>query len=188
MTLRSYVTSAALIAVGLTGAALHAASGETTRAQDAPFEVAAAQTTAPDFVGLGNWFNSQPLKLADLRGKVVLVNFWTHGCVNCVNTLPHVTQLYAKYRDRGFVVVGIHTPEFPFERSAANVQAALKRHGITYPVAQDNDSQTWNAWHNQYWPAQYIIDQNGKVVFQHAGEGQYEEIDRTVGRLLNANS
>jgi thiol-disulfide isomerase/thioredoxin len=188
MTLRTFTAYAALIAVGLTGAALHAAAGETTRAQDAPFTVAAAQTSAPDFVGLGNWFNSPPLKLADLRGKVVLVNFWTHGCVNCVNTLPHVTQLYAKYRDRGFVVVGIHTPEFPFERSAANVQAALKRHGITYPVAQDNDSQTWNAWHNQYWPAQYIIDQNGKVVFQHAGEGQYEEIDRTVGRRLNANS
>ena len=154
MTLRTFTAYAALIAVGLTGAALHAAAGETTRAQDAPFTVAAAQTSAPDFVGLGNWFNSPPLKLADLRGKVVLVNFWTHGCVNCVNTLPHVTQLYAKYRDRGFVVVGIHTPEFPFERSAANVQAALKRHGITYPVAQDNDSQTWNAWHNQYWPAQ----------------------------------
>ncbi len=192
MTLRSFAASAALVALGLTGAALHAAAGETTRAQntpqETPFVVAAAQATAPDFVGLGNWFNSAPLKLADLRGKVVLVNFWTHGCVNCVNALPHVSKLYAKYRDRGLVVVGIHTPEFPFERSASNVQAALKRHGITYPVAQDNDSQTWNAWHNQYWPAQYIIDQNGKVVFQHAGEGQYEEIDRTVGRLLNANS
>ena len=77
--------------------------------------------------------------MANLRGKVVLVDFWTYGCVNCVNTLPHVTELYAKYRDRGLVVVGVHTPEFPFERSASNVQAALKRHGITYPVAQDND-------------------------------------------------
>ncbi len=192
MKLRLLAASAAVIALGLTGAGfasgvLHAANGDMTRA-DAPFTVAAAQTTAPDFVGLGNWFNSAPLKLADLRGKVVLVNFWTHGCVNCVNALPHVTELYAKYKDRGLVVVGIHTPEFAFERSAANVQAALKRHGITYPVAQDNDSQTWNAWRNQYWPAQYIVDQNGKVVFQHAGEGQYEEIDRTVGRLLNAAS
>ena len=188
MTLRTFAASAAVIALALTGAALHAARGETTRAQDAPVAVAAAQTTAPDFVGLGTWFNSAPLTLADLRGKVVLVNFWTYGCVNCVNTPPHMTQLYAKYRDRGLVVVGIHTPEFPFERSASNVQAALKRHGITYPVAQDNDSRTWNAYSNQYWPAQYIVDQNGKVVFQHAGEGQYEEIDRTVGRLLNANS
>ena len=88
----------------------------------------------------------------------------------------------------GFVVIGIHTPEFPFERSASNVQTALKRHGITYPVAQDNDSQTWNAYRNRYWPAQYIVDQNGKIVFQHDGEGQYEAIDRTVARLLNAAS
>jgi len=85
-------------------------------------------------------------------------------------------------------VIGVHTPEFPFERSASNVQAALKRHGITYPVAQDNESKTWNAYSNQYWPAQYIIDQNGKIVFQHAGEGRYDEIDRTVAKLLNANS
>lgn len=118
----------------------------------------------------------------------MLVDFWTYGCVNCVNTLPHVTDLYAKYKDKGLVVVGVHTPEFPFERSAANVQAALKRHGITYPVAQDNDSKTWNAYQNQYWPAQYIIDQNGKIVFQHEGEGRYDEIDRTVAKLLNANS
>ena len=150
--------------------------------------VATAHAAAPDFVGLGNWFNSAPLKLADLRGKVVLVNFWTYGCVNCVNTLPHVTELYAKYKDRGLVVVGVHTPEFPFERSAANVQAALKRHGITYPVAQDNDSRTWDAYRNQYWPAQYVIDQSGRVVLHHDGEGQYEQIDRTIARLLSANS
>ena len=188
MTLRSLAASSALIAVSLAGLTLSAASGETPSAQGAPFQVAATQATAPDFVGLGNWFNSAPLKMADLRGKVVLVDFWTYGCVNCVNTLPHVTALYEKYRDRGLVIVGVHTPEFPFERSAGNVQAALKRHGITYPVAQDNDSATWNAWRNQYWPAQYIVDQNGRVVFQHAGEGQYEEIDRTIARLLGANS
>src|SRR2546430_3677060 len=188
MTLRSLATSAAIAMLALAGSALPAFCDDAARAAEAPFAVAAAQATAPDFVGLGNWFNSAPLKLADLRGKVVLVNFWTYGCVNCVNTLPHVTRLYAKYRDRGFVVVGIHTPEFPFERSASNVQAALKRHGITYPVAQDNDSQTWNAYRNRYWPAPYIVDQSGKIVFQHAGEGQYEEIDRTIARLLNAAS
>jgi thiol-disulfide isomerase/thioredoxin len=132
--------------------------------------------------------NSAPLSMADLRGKVVLVDFWTYGCVNCVNTLPHVTELHAKYKDRGLVVVGVHTPEFPFERSASNVQAALKRHGITYPVAQDNEQQTWNAYRNQYWPAQYIVDRNGKIVFQHDGEGQYEQMDRTIARLLDASS
>ena len=144
--------------------------------------------TAPEFSGINQWLNSAPLSMASLRGKVVLVDFWTYGCVNCVNTLPHVTELYARYRDRGLVVIGVHTPEFPFERSTSNVQAALKRHGIIYPVAQDNDSQTWNAWRNQYWPAQYIVDQTGKIVFQHDGEGQYEQIDRTIARLLNAAS
>src|SRR5882757_3823200 len=123
-----------------------------------------------------------------LARPVALVDFWTYGCVNCVNTLPHVTELYSKYRDRGLVVVGVHTPEFPFEHSASNVQAALKRHGITYPVAQDNDSRTWDAYSNRYWPAQYIVDQSGKIVFQHDGEGQYEQMDRTIARLLNASS
>jgi thiol-disulfide isomerase/thioredoxin len=182
MTIRSLAASAAVVALCLTGVARPGLSGEI-----APFAIAAVQDTAPNFAGISNWFNSAPLNIADLRGKVVLVDFWTYGCVNCVNTLPRVTELYAKYKDRGLVVVGIHTPEFPFERSAANVQAALKRHGITYPVAQDNDSQTWNAWRNQYWPAQYIVDQSGKIVFQHDGEGQYEEIDRTIARLLNAS-
>src|SRR5229473_5511267 len=188
MTIRSLATSASVIALCLVGAALSGVSGEAARGQTAPFAVAAAQGTAPNFAGISNWFNSAPLNIADLRGKVVLVDFWTYGCVNCVNTLPHVTELYAKYKDRGLVVVGVHTPEFPFERSASNVQAALKRHGITYPVGQDNESQTWNAYRNQYWPAQYIVDQNGKIVFQHDGEGQYEQIDRTIARLLNASS
>jgi thiol-disulfide isomerase/thioredoxin len=153
-----------------------------------PVQLAEARAAAPDFVGISKWFNSAPLSIGDLRGKVVLVDFWTYGCYNCVNTLPYVTKLYETYKDKGLVVVGIHTPELPFERSASNVQAALKRHGITYPVAQDNDSATWNAWRNQYWPAQYIVDQHGNIVFSHAGEGQYDEIERTVRRLLNATS
>jgi thiol-disulfide isomerase/thioredoxin len=189
MTIRSLATLASTIAICLASAAMPAVSGEIAQsAAVAPFAVAAAEGAAPNFAGISNWFNSAPLNIADLRGKVVLVDFWTYGCVNCVNTLPHVTELYAKYKDRGLVVVGIHTPEFPFERSAANVQAALKRHGITYPVAQDNDSQTWDAYRNQYWPAQYIVDQSGKIVFHHDGEGRYDEIDRTIARLLNANS
>ena len=188
MPLRHIAGTAALIASCLAAGSIASVSAEAPRNLTAPFEVAAAQNTAPDFVGITKWFNSAPLDMASLRGKVVLVDFWTYGCVNCVNTLPHVTALYEKYKDRGLVVVGVHTPEFPFERSAGNVQAALKRHGITYPVAQDNDSRTWNAYRNQYWPAQYIVDQNGKIVFQHAGEGQYQEIERTVARLLAASS
>ncbi len=188
MTIRSLAAAASVIATCLTSTALPCIGGEVTPDQTAPFAVAAVQGTAPNFAGISTWFNSAPLSMADLRGKVVLVDFWTYGCVNCVNTLPHVTELYAKYKDRGLVVVGVHTPEFPFERSASNVQAALKRHGITYPVAQDNASQTWNAYRNQYWPAQYIVDQSGKIVFQHDGEGQYEQIDRIIARLLNASS
>jgi thiol-disulfide isomerase/thioredoxin len=195
MTFKLLALSAALIGMAATGAVIPGLCDEAARATPVvtapavPIRIAAAsQQSAPDFAGINNWFNSKPLSLTELRGKVVLVDFWTYGCVNCVNTLPHVTELYAKYRDKGLVVVGVHTPEFPFERSASNVQAALKRHGITYPVAQDNDSRTWNAYRNQYWPAQYIIDQSGKIVFQHAGEGSYDEIDRTVAKLLNASS
>ena len=105
---------------------------------------------APNFVGVKAWLNSGPLDIADLRGKVVLVDFWTYGCYNCVNTLPHVTRLYDTYKDKGFIVVGVHTPEFSFEKSTNNVQAAIRRYGIRYPVAQDNEYATWNAYHNQY--------------------------------------
>jgi len=185
MTYRSPATAAAVAVLCLIGASSQGRAAEFSR-EPAAVSVAEAQMTAPNFVGLSNWFNSAPLSLPALRGKVVLVDFWTYGCVNCVNTLPHVTELYAKYRDRGLVVVGIHTPEFPFERSASNVQAALRRHGILYPVAQDNESQTWNAYRNQYWPAQYVIDQTGKIVYRHDGEGQYDTIEQTILRLLGA--
>jgi thiol-disulfide isomerase/thioredoxin len=183
MTIRSFATSASLIAICLCGGGAPGIGGEAASVQ-----MSAVQGTAPSFAGLSNWFNSPPLDITALRGRVVMVNFWTYGCVNCVNTLPHVTALYAKYRDRGLVVVGIHTPEFPFEKSASNVQTAIKRHGITYPVAQDNESRTWNAYRNRYWPAQYIVDQRGQIVYQHDGEGQYEQMDEIVRKLLSANS
>ena len=156
------------------------------RASDpASFKVAQAGRTAPEITGITNWLNSSPLTLSELRGKVVMVDFWTHGCINCVRTLPHVTKLYEKYKSRGLVVIGVHTPEFAFEKSTANVAAAIKLHNITYPVAQDNNFATWRAYSNRYWPAQYIVDKSGKVVFQHFGEEQYELIDQTVARLLN---
>jgi thiol-disulfide isomerase/thioredoxin len=161
-------------------------------ADEAKAGTRAASTTnpvaAPNFVGINAWLSSSPLNIGDFRGKVVLVDFWTYGCYNCVNTLPHVTRLYDTYKDKGLIVVGVHTPEFPFEKSTDNVQAAIKRYRIRYPVAQDNEYATWNAYHNQYWPSQYIIDQNGRIVFEHAGEGQYEEIERTIQKLLNINS
>jgi thiol-disulfide isomerase/thioredoxin len=173
-----------LAGLAATAAAVPVIAGESLER----VRLADARMPAPNFVGISRWFNSAPLSIGELRGKVVLVDFWTYGCYNCVNTLPYVTKLYDQYKGKGLVVVGVHTPEFPFERSAGNVQVALTRHGITYPVAQDNDSATWNAWHNRYWPAQYIVDQHGNVVFSHAGEGQYDEIERSVRRLLNATS
>lgn len=185
--MRRFLTAFPVVALALAASTLPSRSGDAV-ATAHTIRVADVTSVAPEFTGLSNWQNSAPLTIAGLRGKVVLVNFWTYGCVNCVNTLPHVTQLYAKYKDKGLVIVGVHTPEFPFEHSASNVQAALKRHGITYPVAQDNKSATWNAWRNQYWPAQYIVDQSGRIVYSHAGEGAYDEIDRTVGKLLNAQS
>ena len=185
--MRRSIMSVPVITLALLASTLPGRSDDTNSAATT-IQMAETKATAPEFSGLSNWQNSGPLTIAGLRGKVVLVNFWTYGCVNCVNTLPHVTQLYAKYKDKGLVIVGVHTPEFPFERSASNVQAALRRHGITYPVAQDNNSATWNAWRNQYWPAQYIVDQSGRIVYSHAGEGAYDEIDRTVGKLLNAQS
>jgi len=188
MIIRSKLAVASVLSLLISGLAGPAMSGEVAPASGDRVQFAEAANAAPDFVGISNWLNSAPLRMSDLRGKVVLVDFWTYGCINCVRTLPYVTQLYEKYKDRGLIIVGVHTPEFPFERSTGNVQVAMKRHGINYPVAQDNDSATWNAYRNQYWPAQYIVDQRGKIVFQHAGEGQYEEIDRTIQKLLTAGS
>src|SRR4029077_4841393 len=180
---------ATALAAALCAAAFSATFGVADEQATTPkLELVDAQRFAPGFIGIDNWLNSVPLNIADLRGKVVLVAFWTYGCYNCVNTLPHVTRLYDTYRDKGLVVVGIHTPEFPFEKSLGNLQAALKRHGIHYPVAQDNEYATWNAYRNQYWPAQYIVDQSGKIVFEHAGEGRYEEIERAIQKLLNINT
>jgi cytochrome c biogenesis protein CcdA/thiol-disulfide isomerase/thioredoxin len=142
---------------------------------------------APDFTGNERWFNTpggRPLSLADLRGKVVLVDFWTYTCINCIRTIPYIEAWYRKYRRDGFVVVGVHTPEFPFEREASNVERAIGDDGITYPVAQDNAYGTWNAWGNQYWPAHYLIDANGRVRLAHFGEGSYAETDTAIRSLL----
>jgi thiol-disulfide isomerase/thioredoxin len=142
---------------------------------------------APDFTGTQRWFNTpggRPLSLGDLRGKVVLVDFWTYTCINCIRTIPYIEAWYRKYRRDGFVVVGVHTPEFPFEREASNVQRAIGDDGITYPVAQDNDYGTWNAWGNSYWPAHYLIDASGRVRLAHFGEGSYSETETAIRGLL----
>jgi thiol-disulfide isomerase/thioredoxin len=147
-------------------------------------QAAATPVPAPEFAGIENWLNSPPLTLASQRGKVVLVDFWTYTCINCIRTLAYVTSWHQKYKDQGLVVVGVHTPEFPFERSTPNVQKALERFKITYPVAQDNRYATWEAYRNQYWPAVYLIDKQGQIVYRHFGEGNYAETEAEIQRLL----
>lgn len=139
---------------------------------------------APGFAGGGPWINSAPIDLASLRGKVVIVDFWTFECYNCLNALPYLKALEAKYRSRGLVVIGVHTPEFPREKVEANVREQVKSLGIVFPVVMDNGYKVWNSFHNQYWPAVYFIDATGRIRYHHFGEGAYDEQDRVVDKLL----
>lgn len=134
--------------------------------------------------GITKWFNSKPLKISDQKGKVVLVDFWTYSCINCIRTLPHMNALQEKYGDKGLVIIGVHAPEFDFEKDEQNVAAAIKRFGIKYPVAMDNNRKTWDNFENRYWPAHYLIDQQGNVVYHHFGEGAYDVMDNNIRELL----
>lgn len=138
-----------------------------------------------NLIGLTKWLNvEKPPTLADLKGKVVLVDFWTYTCINCIRTLPYITRWYDTYKDQGFVVIGVHAPEFEFEKNTANVEDAIKRFGIHYPVAQDNDFNTWRAYNNEYWPAHYVFDAKGQIRDTHFGEGKYEETEQLIRQLL----
>ncbi|CAN5224683.1 cytochrome c biogenesis protein DipZ [soil metagenome] len=142
---------------------------------------------APEFRGLDNWLNTpggKPLTIAGLRGKVVIVDFWTYSCVNCLRTFPHLKAWDEAYRGAGLVIVGVHAPEFAFERVPSNVRSAVKRFGLEYPTAQDNDFATWRAYQNNYWPAKYLIDRTGRVRYTHFGEGEYDETESWIRRLL----
>ncbi len=142
---------------------------------------------APPFTDNQRWFNTpgdKPLTLAGLRGRVVLVDFWTYTCINCIRTLPHLEAWDASYRKDGLTIVGVHSPEFPFEHDAGNVQSAIHAEGIKYPVAQDNNLGTWNAYGNQYWPAEYLIDATGHVRYAHFGEGDYAQDEHAIRTLL----
>ncbi|HEY7148714.1 MAG TPA: cytochrome c biogenesis protein DipZ, partial [Gaiellaceae bacterium] len=143
---------------------------------------------APELAGLTDWINSKPLTLEQLRGKVVLVDFWTYSCINCLRTLPHVKAWYRTYRKDGLVVIGVHTPEFAFEHVPSNVRGAVRRLGIAYPVALDNDYKTWDAFQNQYWPAKYLIDRRGHIRFVHFGEGEYDTTESRIRTLLGENA
>ena len=138
----------------------------------------------PPLTGAVQWLNSPPLSAQDLKGKVVLVDFWTYSCINCLRTLPYVKAWAEKYHDQGLVVIGVHAPEFAFERDVGNVTQAMKALGITYPVALDNDYKIWRAFDNQYWPAHYFADAQGRIRYHHFGEGDYAESERVIQQLL----
>ncbi len=139
---------------------------------------------APSLHANGAWINSPPLTLEQLRGKVVLIDFWTYSCINCLRTLPHLESWDATYRKKGLVIIGVHTPEFAFEHVTSNVQGAVKRLGVRYPVVQDNRFKTWDNYANQYWPAEYLIDRAGHVRHTHFGEGEYGQTERLIRQLL----
>ncbi|MNJ24759.1 Thiol-disulfide oxidoreductase YkuV [compost metagenome] len=191
----------AAIALGLdTGLLTRLSSGGTNRieqaligrlgadramnAPPAPLDALPVEGMMPPLTGVTEWINSPPLTTDQLRGKVVLVDFWTYSCINCVRAIPYVRAWAEKYRDQGLVVIGVHTPEFAFEKSPANVRDAVRRFGIAYPVAMDNDYAVWRAFRNQYWPAHYFIDAQGRIRHHHFGEGDYEQSERVIQQLL----
>jgi len=138
---------------------------------------------APEITG-DRWYNSKLLTTEDLKDKVVLYDFWTYSCVNCIRTLPHLRDWWQKYKDKGLVIIGIHTPEFEFEKDPANIEKAIKELEIDWPIVLDNEELNWNNFANQYWPAKYLADKNSNIVFTHFGEGSYEETEKQIQNLL----
>jgi cytochrome c biogenesis protein CcdA/thiol-disulfide isomerase/thioredoxin len=155
-----------------------------TASQQPGANIAAKTSAMPPLAGATQWFNSPPLTNEMLRGKVVLVDFWTYSCINCLRTLPYLKAWNEKYRDQGLVIIGVHAPEFAFEKDQHNVEQAIRDLGITYPVAMDNQFAIWNAYKNQYWPAHYLIDAQGQIRDQHFGEGAYRETEQMIQALL----
>ena len=145
---------------------------------------AAGTSPIADLSGVTAWINSQPLTQASLRGKIVLIDFWTYSCINCLRTLPYIKAWNGKYKDSGLVIIGVHTPEFPFEKDDLIVRKAVSDLGITYPVAMDNDYRTWRSFNNEYWPAHHFIDATGRVRYHHFGEGSYDESENWIRGLL----
>lgn len=143
---------------------------------------------APEFKGITSYINTNATKLSDLKGKVVLVDFWTYSCINCIRTLPYLVDWNQKYSDKGLVIVGIHSPEFEFEKNINNVKQAVTRFGIKYPVILDNDHQTMNAFQNSYWPRKYLVDSDGYIRYDHVGEGGYAETENAIRNLLAERS
>ena len=161
------------------------ASGRITTQDDESDARALIGKSAPELAS-GDWINSPPHTLSDFRGKVVLLEFWTFGCYNCRNTIPSMNEWQKKYAGKDFVIIGVHTPEFNREKNLENVRQQVSRQGIRYPVVTDNEYQTWEAYHQQYWPTMYLIDRKGIIRLIHFGEGSYDETERTIRSLIAA--
>jgi thiol-disulfide isomerase/thioredoxin len=140
----------------------------------------------PEIQGIDAWINSKPLTLKKLKGKVVLIDFWTYTCINCIRTIPYIKEWYKKYAKLSLVIIGVHTPEFEFEKNLDNVKQAAKKFDLKYPIALDNDYQTWKSFSNRYWPAKYLFDKDGKLVYTHFGEGAYAETELQIREALKA--
>ncbi len=150
-----------------------------------PESIARSPNQLPEFQGISEWLNSaSPVTTRDLLGKVVLVQIWTLGCINCQRTLPYVTSWHKKYAAKGLQTIGIHTPEFAFERDSKNIRRAMTKYGITYPVGVDNNFQTWKAYKNEYWPHLFLADRQGIIRYDHIGEGAYDETEAKIRQLL----
>src|SRR6266550_284728 len=171
------IVSALVYVTGLTKQVLSPfrASSSTYKSSEA--------ATSPDLAS-GDWINSEPLKLKDLRGRVVLIEFWTFGCYNCRNTLPFIKGWHDRYHDKGLTVVGVHSPEFDEERDLEKVRSEVGSLGIHYPVVTDNDYQTWNAYNVEAWPTMFLLDKQGRIRWKHVGEGDYNEAEQLIQKLL----
>lgn len=161
-------------------------------ASNATFAQANVSTTAagasfyqaPELEGITNWINSEPIKIKTKLNKVVLIDFWTYSCINCIRTIPFMNSLYEKYAGKGLIIVSVHSPEFEFEKDINNINAAVRKFGIKYPVAVDSNMMTWRAYNNNYWPAHYLINKLGQVVYTHFGEGNQDELENNIRALL----
>ncbi len=170
----------------IVGALAHATG--LTRRLVAPFgsssEYKSSESTTAPELATGDWINSEPLKLSDLRGRVVLIEFWTFGCYNCRNTLPHIKDWDNRYREKGLTVIGVHSPEFAEERNVETLRSEVASLGINYPVVSDNDYKTWNAYDVYAWPTLFLLDKQGRIRWMRVGEGDYDKAERLIQELL----
>jgi thiol-disulfide isomerase/thioredoxin len=158
------------------------------RTFDSSVEYRTSESTGAPELGAGDWINSEPVKLRDLRGRVVLIEFWTFGCYNCRNTVPFVKGWHNRYRDKGLTIIGVHSPEFDEERDVENLRRQVASLGISYPVVTDNDYQTWKAYNVEAWPTIFLLDKQGRIRWMHVGEGAYDETERLIQELLAETS